>query len=213
MKSGQKLQWLAAVRRILPGKLAAQAIAGALVDRMNSKTRRLNPSYQTLAHDIGVSTDTAKRAIRSLRAAGLVKIERPDGKGPRSSNYYTLNGGTHAPIKQKKGGHPCPHQNELMGANEGSEMGAPMPHESERMNPPSAFATGKSGEGVTGNSTDTDCCGSALGGRPPQSAPDGGDEGQNRVDIAAEREKLWRVLNGDPPSASATPGASPAGLQ
>ena len=136
MNSGQKQQWLALVRKALPGRLAAHSVAGALVDRLNSKTGQLNPTHQTIANDCGTSCDTAKRAIRMLLDAGLIEVSRPGGKGPGSTNQYRLKGCSDAPLKGEKGVQERPPKTAIRGANGGLKRGAPAPHRIQKDEPP-----------------------------------------------------------------------------
>ena len=135
MTSGQKQQWLALVRKTLPGRMTAHSVAGALADRLNRKTGRLNPSYQTLANDCGVSEATAKRATQELLKAGLIEKTRPGGKGRGSSNHYRLKGVTDDHLKQPLGGHGRTPKTGFRGSNGGSVRGSRMTHEPEGMNP------------------------------------------------------------------------------
>ena len=135
MKSGKKQQWLALVRKQLPGRMAAQGIAGALADRVNAKTGQLNPSHPTLANDCGVSEATAKRAIRLLLDADLIEVSRPGGRGRHSSNHYRLKGVTDEPLNQPLGGQQRTPKEPLRGSNGGSVRGSPVTYEPKGMNP------------------------------------------------------------------------------
>ena len=198
MKSGQKLQWLAMVRRILPGDTTAHSVAGALIDRLNTRTGKCNPSVSMLGRDCGLHTTTIRNALQRLRSAGLLSYSPRFSGGVQSSNNYkpqTPSASASTPPSAGASTPPSANRPEVLAQTVDRIL------KDESKTPRAVDGGGFE------NSTDTDCCGSALGGRPPQSAPDGGNEGQNRVDIAAEREKLRRLLN------ATTPGASPAGLQ
>lgn len=136
MNSGQKLQWLALVGKALPRDLTAYRVAGALMDRLNSRTGQLNPSHQTLASDCGVSESTAKRAIRGLLNAGLIEIANPGGRGRHSSNQYRLKGVTDEPLNQPLGGQQRTPKTAFRGSNGASLRGSPVTYESKKKNPP-----------------------------------------------------------------------------
>ena len=61
-----------------------------LADRAN-KAGQCWPAIPTIAQDLHLSVSTVKRALRDLRAAGLIETEqRYRQKGGKSSLLYTL---------------------------------------------------------------------------------------------------------------------------
>ena len=195
MNSGQKQQWLALVRKTLPGRMAAQVIAGALADRMNAKTGRLNPSHQTLANDCGLCERTSQRAVRELLNADLIEITRPDGKGRGSSNHYRLKGVSAVTLKDKKGRHGSHPLKPIRVTERTLERVTEVADESERMNPPSALTACAAEEGKNINGEhDDDCCVGALDGRTPQSSSETVEKGKRalaeiRANLSADRGK------------------------
>lgn len=118
-----RFEWLKAVMQcdgLNPGaKLVASAMA---VQFANDETGQLNPSVQTLANYVKASTDTVKRAVKSLVQAGW--LGRTEGRGRGNKTTYRLaspgkiitlsrpekgakspqiKGGTAAPLREKKG--------------------------------------------------------------------------------------------------------------
>ena len=84
-----RFEWLKAVLQSEDLNAAAKAAASALaVQFANGETGQLNPSVLTLANYLKTSSDTVKRAIRALVAAGW--LSRTEGRGRGNSTRYTL---------------------------------------------------------------------------------------------------------------------------
>lgn len=61
-----------------------------LANRHNKKTGRCDPSIETLARDSGMSTDSVRRALRSLKRASLIEIRSRKRGTICLSNAYEL---------------------------------------------------------------------------------------------------------------------------
>ncbi len=71
-------------------KGTVKSVALALANRADDSGSSF-PSIKTLAADTGFSTSTVKRAIRSLRDNGYLKVSSRERKdGSHTSNFYTL---------------------------------------------------------------------------------------------------------------------------
>lgn len=83
---GYRYAWRMAVFNRPPEELntTAKLVASYLVDiRANESTGQINPSYATIAKDLGgLSLDTIKRAVIALERAGFLAM--PEGRTPNS---------------------------------------------------------------------------------------------------------------------------------
>ena len=71
-----------------------------LCHRMNSVTRRCDPSTGRLATDVGISKSAVKAALRDLKSSGLITpVSRFDGS-TNLSNSYVIHGAPDAPVGQ-----------------------------------------------------------------------------------------------------------------
>jgi DNA-binding transcriptional MocR family regulator len=66
-------------------------VYGVLCTRRNRKTKRCNPSHESIARDAGYSVSTVKAALRRLRALGYVDwINSRGPTGGQGTNSYWL---------------------------------------------------------------------------------------------------------------------------
>ena len=113
--------WLRSVRRADAGTLnmTAKLVAHALVHEFaNHESGECAPSPKKLAQEVGVHTDTVKRALDDLVAYGFIERRAPNrvGRGHASSIVFLaraeivpIKRGTVAPISSaRKGGNPAP---------------------------------------------------------------------------------------------------------
>lgn len=98
-----RYEWAKAVRKAdLPDR--AKTVSAALAyDFANAETGQCNPSVETLAAHLCVSTDTIKRAIGDLEAAGWLGRAVGRWRG-QTTSYTLLSPGNVVALTVKKGG-------------------------------------------------------------------------------------------------------------
>lgn len=85
--SFQAMTW--AVEQKLPSQ--QKIVLLMLANRTNHDTGRCDPSHKRLADDCGMSTDSVKRAIKSLEESGHLAVVSRSMDGVRLPNQYRLN--------------------------------------------------------------------------------------------------------------------------
>lgn len=140
-----RMKWLELVQDTLPKDKAAQVVALRLQRHYDDKTRKLIPSYETMAKELTWDESTVMRAMTRLRRAKLLRwVPGHYGK----ANFYTLtHSGTGAPISsafastsggQKRAvslgenAHPTPKENSWGAA---TQQAAPPPELKKKTQP------------------------------------------------------------------------------
>ncbi|MEM7720749.1 MAG: helix-turn-helix domain-containing protein [Pseudomonadota bacterium] len=119
-----RFEWLKAVMQSDQLTPSAKLVASAMaVQFANGDTGQLNPSMQTLADYVKASTDTVKRAVRSLVEAGW--LGRTEGRGRGNKTAYRLaSPGKIITLSPEKRGSNQPSEKGGMGAPSPKEKGA-----------------------------------------------------------------------------------------
>jgi hypothetical protein len=86
----QRHNWMCAVVAAKERTETQRLWAVRLALHLNITTGRCDPSYRTLAAEVGVSERTSMRTAAALEAAGWLRIERTAGGSSRNTNKFQL---------------------------------------------------------------------------------------------------------------------------
>jgi hypothetical protein len=86
------MKWtmLQAIIRHPAVKSSGVEVAARLLDHLNTKSLRCDPSYATIAEATGISRDTVMSSVQDLESAGFLKVDRSVEPGERAAKGQRL---------------------------------------------------------------------------------------------------------------------------